>query len=158
MFKQSAQISFPFDARSWLYLKSQAYAESGFNPNAVSPVGALGISQFMPGTARGMGGTTQQALDPAWAIVAQGRYMKIMWHYFPSITDETTHWAFADASYNSGAGNVLKSQLLTKNLGGQWQQWWGGVREHQITNPSSVRQTSDYVDRINGYEKQLEKK
>ena len=40
---------------SAVLLSAQLYAESGFNPFAVSPAGAQGIAQFMPATARGMG-------------------------------------------------------------------------------------------------------
>lgn len=36
-------------------LSAQIYAESGFNPFAISPTGAQGIAQFMPGTAGAYG-------------------------------------------------------------------------------------------------------
>src|SRR5680860_1435257 len=60
-------------------IAAQLNAESGFNPKAVSPVGAQGISQFMPGTwalyGRDENGDgTADPFDPADAIPAQGRY------------------------------------------------------------------------------------
>jgi len=60
-------------------IAAQLNAESGFNPQAVSPVGAQGISQFMPGTwalyGRDENGDgTADPFDPADAIPAQGRY------------------------------------------------------------------------------------
>ena len=61
-------------------IAAQIQQESGWNPNAVSPVGAQGIAQFMPGTwasykndADGTG--KDSPFDPADAITAQGHLM-----------------------------------------------------------------------------------
>lgn len=54
-------------------IASQIRRESRFNPNAVSPAGAQGISQFMPATAAGMG--LANPFDPAQAIPKQSELM-----------------------------------------------------------------------------------
>lgn len=70
--------------------------ESGFNPNARSPVGATGIAQFMPATAEELGIDPN---DPEQAIDGAARYLRQQWDKFgkPDL---------ALAAYNSGAGNV----------------------------------------------------
>lgn len=60
-------------------IAAQLQAESGFRPDAVSPVGAQGIAQFMPATwatwGRDENGDGKaDPFDPADAIPAQGRY------------------------------------------------------------------------------------
>ena len=78
-------------------LSAQLYAESGFNPFARSPAGALGIAQFMPGTARGYG--LRDPYDAAAAIDAQAHLMHDLLRRFGSVP-------LALAAYNAGAGAV----------------------------------------------------
>jgi soluble lytic murein transglycosylase-like protein len=72
-------------------------AESGFNPRAVSPAGALGIAQFMPGTARSYG--LGDPFDPVAAIDAQAHLMSDLLRQFHSVP-------LALAAYNAGSGAV----------------------------------------------------
>ncbi|WP_239405204.1 lytic transglycosylase domain-containing protein [Frankia sp. Cj3] len=64
-------------------LAAQLAQESGFNPRAISAVGAQGIAQFMPGTwptwaVDADGNGTASPFDPADAITAQGRFMCVL--------------------------------------------------------------------------------
>jgi hypothetical protein len=78
-------------------LAAQLYAESGFNPFAVSPAGARGIAQFMPGTARSYG--LRNPFDPVAAIQAQAHLMRDLLRRFGSVP-------LALAAYNAGPGAV----------------------------------------------------
>ncbi len=78
-------------------LAAQLYAESGFNPYAVSPAGAQGIAQFMPGTARSLG--LDDPFDAASAIDAQGHLMRDLLRQLGSVP-------LALAAYNAGPGAV----------------------------------------------------
>ena len=78
-------------------LAAQPYAESNLNPFAVSPAGARGIAQFMPGTARRYG--LSDPFDPSAAIDAQAHLMRDLLSRFGEV-------AHALAAYNAGAGAV----------------------------------------------------
>jgi hypothetical protein len=78
-------------------LAAQLMAESGFDPRAVSPAGALGIAQFMPSTARGYG--LRDPFDPVAAIDAQAHLMSDLLRRFRSVP-------LALAAYNAGPGAV----------------------------------------------------
>ena len=78
-------------------LAAQLYAESGFNPFAVSPAGAQGIAQFMPATARDMG--LDNPFDAARAIDAQAHLMRDLLRQFGAV-------ALALAAYNAGPAPV----------------------------------------------------
>ena len=73
------------------------WKESRFNPNAVSPVGAQGIAQFMPYTARAWG--LAKPFDPAEALPASASFLKMLF-------DRFGHWGLAAMAYNAGADRV----------------------------------------------------
>ncbi|ABD09435.1 glycoside hydrolase [Frankia sp. CcI156] len=84
-------------------LAAQLHQESGFNPRARSPVGAMGIAQFMPGTwaSHGQG----DVWNPADAIPAAARYDCAVAASVASVSGAAQEKMLA--AYNAGAGAVL---------------------------------------------------
>ena len=106
-------------------IAAQIQAESGWNPNAVSPVGAEGISQFMPATwaqwgADADGNGTSSPFDPGDAIPAQARFdCSLAQQMTAAIAAGTvTGISVTDAAlaaYNAGPGAVLASGGIPDN-------------------------------------------
>lgn len=106
----------------------QLEQESGWNPQAVSPVGARGLGQFMPATARDMGRTRPDLgpampTNPGWAIRALVAYDLQLLRCVQASTSYDA-WAMVMTSYNGGIGNLRKDQALALRQGlnpGRWQ-------------------------------------
>ncbi|MBX3597883.1 MAG: lytic transglycosylase domain-containing protein [Rhizobiaceae bacterium] len=75
------------------------WKESRFDQNAVSPVGAEGIAQFMPGTAEMRG--LDDPFDPQKAIAASAEYLAEMKRKYGNL-------GLAAAAYNAGENRVAR--------------------------------------------------
>ena len=98
--------------------------ESGFNEKAESSVGALGLTQLMPTTAKDLG--VEDPLDAEQNIAGAARYLHTLYHAFPE-----SHGADRDrlvlASYNGGLGRVRDAQALVRHREGEDPSLWGPV-------------------------------
>jgi hypothetical protein len=87
----------------------QAEAESTFNPAARSPVGAVGLFQFMPATAQQFGlrlSPQDERLDAIKNARAAAKYLRMLHARFGN-------WPLAFAAYNCGEGRVSKTLRST---------------------------------------------
>jgi soluble lytic murein transglycosylase-like protein len=81
-------------------LSALVWQESRWNPSAVSPKGAMGLTQLMPGTARELG---VNPADPFQNLVGGARYFRQVLDAFDNDVEK------ALAAYNAGPGRVRKA-------------------------------------------------
>ena len=107
----------------WRLLAAQCYQESGFDPEAVSSMGALGLMQLMPSTADALGVPEEKRFDPEQNIAAAARYIKRVSQSFSDIKDAGERIRFTLAAYNGGVGHVQDAQTLARKADRNPQYW-----------------------------------
>ena len=107
----------------WRLLAAMSYQESGFDPQAVSSMGAMGLMQLMPSTADAMGVPRDKRFDPEQNISASTRYIRKVSQSFSDIKDAEERIKFTLAAYNGGVGHVQDAQTLTRKAGRDHQVW-----------------------------------
>jgi len=140
MGQYTSMITAKLDARGMPRdLKYLAMIESEFNPVARSHAGAVGLWQFMSGTARNfglkVGHGVDQRKDPAAETDAALSYLS-------SLHDRFGSWYLAAAAYNSGEGTVLRA---LKRITGRTT---GTDADFFTILPALPKETQDYVPKL----------
>lgn len=116
--EQAVDRYFPADFKYPYALRAQYFQESRCSLDAVSPVGARGIAQFMPGTWKEVvvqlkgEGDAHGVNAIGYGAYYQARQMRV-WKGRPRSPFE--RWQLGLASYNAGLGNILGAQKACNN-------------------------------------------
>ena len=118
----------PFAAKhqfDWRLITAQMYQESRFNPKARSHVGALGLMQVMPRTARSL--NYKLPFNDKSGIEAGIRYLAWVRERFEDTLQPQQRIWFSLAAYNAGAGHVKDARRLAKQQGLDPDIWFDNV-------------------------------
>lgn len=130
--------------------KAQLWQESRLRADAVSPVGARGLAQFMPATwreaVRALGLGISSPHDDI-AVEAGAWYQAKMRRAWTAKRTALERHALGLASYNAGLGNILKAQTRCSGA-----RLWPDVARclPAITGARNARETTTYVELIIG--------
>jgi membrane-bound lytic murein transglycosylase D len=119
-------------------LKYLAIIESALNPRAVSRVGAVGLWQFMYGTAKGLNLQVNSLIDERRDVQksteAAARYLKNLWDMYHD-------WHLVIAAYNCGPGNVNKAINRAGGKTDYWKIYFALPRETREFVPAYIATT-----------------
>lgn len=131
----------------------QIHAESRWNPNAKSPVGAQGLAQFMPATAAWLPTVAPETgkpmpYNPGWAIRALVTYDLWLWKRVAAANDYE-RMAFTLSAYNGGLGWVNRDKRLAESKGLNPRRWFGHVATVNAgRSAANFRENRNYPDFI----------
>lgn len=119
----------------WKLLAAIAYNESAFNPNATSHMGAMGLMQLMPSTARQYGAANPY--DPEQSVRASAKLIANLIAHYASVPDPSERINFMVAAYNAGPGHVDDARRLAEKRGKDKNVWKDNVDEFVLymSNP-----------------------
>jgi membrane-bound lytic murein transglycosylase MltF len=142
--REAEQVAF-----HWLMMLAQGYQESGLDPAARSPHGAVGIMQLLPETGRLMG--ARDLLDPADNIRAGIAYMEhLRTRYFDDAAiDPAERIYLVLAAYNAGPNRINRLRGIAARQGLDPDRWFGHV-ERVVQNHVGT-ETVRYVANIRAY-------
>lgn len=132
----------------------QIHQESAWKPHAVSRVGAQGMAQFMPATARWwcdlhrLSAAECQPSNPTWAIRALVGYDRWLWDRVKS-SYACDRMAMTLAAYNGGLGWIHRDQKLASSKGLDSARYFGAVDTVNAGRAEwAIRENRDYPRRI----------
>ena len=121
----------------WKMLAAVAYVESKFDTSAVSAVGAQGLMQIMPVTARAMGIPEGMEHDPDESVRAAVEYFAYLSQMFRRVPS-SERINFVLASYNAGFGHVQDAMRLADKYGKNRYVWNENVETYLRLKNDSV--------------------
>lgn len=124
----------------WKMLAAVAYVESKFDTAAVSSVGAQGLMQMMPQTARAMGIPEGMEQNPAESVRAATDYFIYLSHLFRRVP-EPERINFVLASYNAGFGHIHDAMRLAHKYGKNRHVWNDNVETYLRLKNDSIYYT-----------------
>ena len=110
---------------------AQIHTESWWRNDTVSHVGAQGLAQFMPATARWLPSVAPETgkpepFNPGWSLRALCTYDKWLWERVTGHSD-MERMAFTLSAYNGGLGWVNRDRKKARALGVDDRRWFGAV-------------------------------
>lgn len=156
----------------WRLMAAQAYVESRFSPSAKSWVGARGLMQIMPSTARGYRTPVSQLNNPETSVRVASRLINDLDRYLVDLVpNDAERQKFVMAAYNAGIAHVFDAIRLADKYGLDPQKWDNNVSKAMLMkmNPkyyndpvvrygySRGSETVAYVDRITQFYEQAQR-
>ena len=135
----------------WLLVAAQGYQESGLDQSTRSRVGAIGVMQVMPATARDRNVNIPNIHELEPNIHAGVKYLRFMVNeYFdePGI-DRVNRHLFAFASYNAGPNRIQRLRKVAADEGLDPNKWFNNVEV--VVAREVGRETVQYVSNIYKY-------
>lgn len=136
----------------WRMLSAIAHTESNFQPNAKSPVGAIGLMQIMPNTARNFGVEATEAVDPMVNIDLAVKVLKTIEQTLRfGAAPEDEKLRIMLAGYNAGIGSLIESRKIAVSNGVNHNNWEQLKNYGAVNNPETKKFVEKVIAKYNHY-------